>query len=50
VAYCKGIGCEYTRSIMEVLLWDKARESASHLMQSHKSGQETSTVEVALCR
>jgi uncharacterized protein len=48
--YCRGIACEYTRSIIEVLLWDKARESASHLMKSLTNSEAPNPVDVALCR
>ncbi len=32
IRYCKGMSCDYTKRIIEVVLWDKAKETASKLM------------------
>ena len=48
IDYCRGISCEYTRRIIELLLWDKARESASSLMHN-LDGNETERPSNVLC-
>lgn len=48
--YCRGIGCGYTRKIIEVLLWDKARESASRLMETFAAQGAAGAAGVTLCR
>jgi uncharacterized protein len=47
--YCKGIGCEYTRQIFEVLLWDMACESASRLLKSIPD-HEAAGANAVICR
>jgi uncharacterized protein len=49
INYCRGIGCHYTRSIVEALLWERAQESASRLIESLTEGRRTNTAEAALC-
>jgi uncharacterized protein len=48
--YCRDIGCEYTKKIIEVVLWDKAQESASRLMESLTGSDTEGTEEITLCR
>jgi uncharacterized protein len=45
--YCRGIGCGCTREIFEMLLWDKARESASRLRENNALPEWT---DGSLCR
>jgi uncharacterized protein len=38
-AYFEQIRCECTRELMELVLWDMARESASSLLKEHNAGE-----------
>ena len=40
VAYCKEITCEYTKKIMELLLWDKATETAAKFIGNLRHREE----------
>jgi uncharacterized protein len=36
--YCKIISCEYTKKMIELLLWDKAQEAAQNLLENQGVG------------
>lgn len=36
VNYCRGIYCEYSRKILEILLWRKAEDAAARLEKEHR--------------
>ena len=38
-AYCEQIRCEYTRKLMESVLWDKARETASGILERYSEDE-----------
>ncbi len=39
IRYCKGMSCDYTKKMIELLLWDKAQETASKLMDHLKKAE-----------
>ena len=42
-AYCEQIRCEYTRKLMESVLWDKARETASGILERYSEDETMDT-------
>jgi uncharacterized protein len=39
LTYCKKITCDYTKKIMEILMWEKAQETAANLMGNFKMSE-----------
>lgn len=49
VNYCKKITCEYTKNLMELLLWEKAQETASNLIKNLKMSEAVGTANIIPC-
>lgn len=50
IDYCKGINCEYIKKIIELLLWDKAQETASSLMKNLTGNETENMTDIIHCR
>jgi uncharacterized protein len=49
IRYSKQITCEYVRTILELLIWDKARESASTLLKNRRTSEPCEVLSTTRC-
>jgi uncharacterized protein len=47
--YSKQITCKYTKTILELLIWDKAQESASTLWKNRRTGEPGEVLSTTRC-
>lgn len=49
IDYCKQIACDYSKKILELLIWDKARESASTLLKNRRMSEPVDVLTTTRC-
>jgi len=47
--YCKHITCNYTRTILELLMWDKAREASETFLNSRRRSERGDILRTTRC-
>lgn len=47
--YCRCITCEYTKRMLELLLWDKAQEVVSSFLENNRRDGASGTVDAFIC-
>jgi uncharacterized protein len=47
--YCRRITCEYTKEMLELLLWDKAQVTASELLEDYRKNQTPGMLDANVC-
>jgi uncharacterized protein len=49
IDYCQQIACDYTKNILELLLWDQARESSATLLKNRRVSEPVDVLSTARC-